>query len=116
MELVMALLVVGILLLLAESMLPGVIAGVLGAGCLIAGVVEGYARFGARAGNLILMLVLAGLTAGFCLWLIFFPNSRLAKLIVSRRVVGDIGAEQPELVGPNRNGVQPVASGGHGAH
>jgi membrane-bound ClpP family serine protease len=98
MELVITLLAVGILLLLAESILPGVIAGVLGAGCLMGGIVEGYAEFGARTGNLILMLVLVGLTAGFCFWLKFFPNSRLARLIVSRRVVGDIGAEQPELV------------------
>lgn len=98
MELVITLLAVGVLLLLAEGVLPGVIAGVLGAGCLMAGMVEGYAKFGARTGNLILLLVLAGLTGGFCLWLKFFPNSRLARLIVSRRVVGDIGTEQPELV------------------
>jgi len=98
MELVITLLAVGILLLLAESVLPGVIAGVLGACCLFAGIVEGYLEFGARSGNLILILVLVGLTAGFCLWLKFFPNSRLARVIVSRKVVGDIGAEQPELV------------------
>lgn len=98
MVLVIALLVVGILLLLAETMLPGVIAGVIGACCLMAGVAEGYAQFGMRTGNLILLLVLLGLTAGFCLWLKFFPDSRLAKVVVSHKVVGDIGTEQPELV------------------
>lgn len=98
MELVVTLLVIGILLLLAETVLPGVIAGVLGACCLLAGIVQGYARFGGRTGNLILALVLFGSTAGFCLWLKFFPGSRMARLIVSRKVVGDIGAEQPELV------------------
>jgi membrane-bound ClpP family serine protease len=98
MELVITLLVLGILLLLAETILPGVIAGVVGACCLIAGITEGYAKFGPRTGNLILMLVLFGLGAGFCLWLKFFPGSRMARLIVSRTVVGDIGTEQPELV------------------
>jgi membrane-bound serine protease (ClpP class) len=98
MELVVALLVVGILLLLAETILPGVIAGILGACCLLAGIIEGYAQFGVHTGNLILLLVFVGLTAGFFLWLKFFPDSRLARLIVSRKVVGDIGTEQPELV------------------
>jgi membrane-bound serine protease (ClpP class) len=98
MELVIALLVLGILLILAETVLPGVVAGVLGACCLIAGITEGYARFGPHTGNLILLLVLLSLTAGFCLWLKFFPDSRMARLIVSRKVVGDIGTEQPELV------------------
>lgn len=98
MELVIALLVAGILLLLAETVLPGIIAGVLGGCCLVAGVIEGYAKFDVRTGNLILLSVLVGVTAGFCLWLKFFPDSRLAKLVVSRKVVGDIGTEQPELV------------------
>lgn len=98
MELVIALLAVGIVLLVAETILPGVIAGVLGACCLIAGILEGYVKFGVKTGNLILLLVMVGLTAGFCLWLKFFPDSRMARLIVSRKVVGDIGTEQPELV------------------
>jgi membrane-bound serine protease (ClpP class) len=98
MELVVTLLVVGILLILAETVLPGVIAGVVGACCLIAGIIVGYARFGAHTGNIILLSVFFGLIAGFCLWLKFFPDSRMARLIVSRKVVGDIGTEQPELV------------------
>src|SRR5580704_3808636 len=98
MELVIALLAAGIVLLLAETILPGVIAGVLGFCCILAGIIEGYAKFDARTGNLILLLVLVGLTAGFCLWLKFSPDSRIARLIVSRKVVGDIGTEQPELV------------------
>lgn len=98
MELVVALLAAGIVLLLAETVLPGVIAGVLGMCCLIAGIIEGYAKFGERTGNLILLLVFVGLATGFCLWLKFFPDSRLARLVVSRTVVGEIGTEQPELV------------------
>jgi membrane-bound serine protease (ClpP class) len=98
MELVIALLAVGILLLLAETILPGAIAGVFGVCCLIAGIIGGYAEFGARTGNLILLLVLLGLMAGVILWLKFFPDSRMARRIISRNLVGDIGTEQPELV------------------
>ena len=97
-ELVIILLAAGALLLLAESVLPGMIAGLVGACCLVAAVIEGYVRFGARTGNLILFGVLAGLVFGFWLWLKYFPNSRVAKVFISRQVVGEIGTEKPELL------------------
>jgi membrane-bound serine protease (ClpP class) len=97
-EPVIILLVVGAILLLAESVLPGMIAGLVGACCLVAAVIEGYVRFGARTGNLILFGVLAGLVFGFWLWLKYFPNSRVAKVFISRQVVGEIGTEKPELL------------------
>jgi membrane-bound serine protease (ClpP class) len=98
MELVITLLVVGALLLVAESVLPGMIAGIAGCCCLVAGVIEGYLRFDARTGNLILVGVLAGLGVGFGLWVKYFPESRLAKLFISKQVSGDIGTERPELL------------------
>jgi membrane-bound serine protease (ClpP class) len=97
-ELVLILLVAGALLLLAESVLPGMIAGLAGACCLVAAVIEGYIRFGAKTGNLILLGVLAGLVVGFWLWLKYFPDSRVAKVFISRKVVGEIGTEKPELL------------------
>jgi membrane-bound serine protease (ClpP class) len=97
-ELVLILLVAGALLLLAESVLPGMIAGLAGACCLVAAVIEGYIRFGAKTGNLILLGVLAGLVVGFWLWLKYFPDSRIAKVFISRKVVGEIGTEKPELL------------------
>lgn len=98
MELVITLLVLGGLLLLAETILPGMVAGIIGAGCLIAGVVEGYVQFGEKTGTLILLGVLVGLVVGFSLWAKYFPESRIGKLLVSRRVIGEIGTEQPELL------------------
>lgn len=99
MELVITLLAVGVLLIVAEMFLPGIVAGVLGACCLLAGVIEGYVVFGAHTGNLILLGVLAGLVAGLAVWLKFFPDSRLGRIFVSSRVVGEIGTDRPELVG-----------------
>jgi len=97
-ELVIILLVAGALLLLAESVLPGMIAGLAGACCLAAAVIEGYVQFGTKTGNLILLGVLAGLVVGFWLWLKYFPDSRVAKVFISRKVVGEIGTEKPELL------------------
>ncbi|MBI2924318.1 MAG: hypothetical protein HYY24_01285 [Verrucomicrobia bacterium] len=98
MEAVIALLVVGAVLLLLETVLPGMVAGIVGLGCLITGVVMGYVNFDARTGNLILLIVLTGLILGTCWWVKYFPDSRFAKVFVSRGTVGELRAEKPELL------------------
>jgi len=98
MELVVSLLVVGAVLLILETILPGMIAGIVGAGCLIAGIVLSYSRFGLQAGNLVLAGSIVGLVGGFVVWANLFPKSRLGRAFVSQRTVGDIGTEQPELL------------------
>ena len=98
MTLVIILLVVGAVLLLLETMLPGLVAGVIGCCCLVVGIVLSYVRLEARIANLILVLVLLVLVGGFACWVKFFPGSRLGRLFVSRRVVGNIDAEKPELL------------------
>jgi membrane-bound serine protease (ClpP class) len=102
MSLVLTLLLVGAALLVAESVLPGMIAGIIGCCCLVAGVMESYVKFGARAGNLVLLGALAGLAVGFWLWVKYFPASRLGRLFISQQVSGEIGTERPELL--NRTG------------
>ena len=103
MELVVILLVAGVLLLLLETVLPGLIAGIVGFCCLMAGVVLGYVEFGAYTGNIILVAVLAGLLIGFACWVKFFPDSSMARLLVSKGTSGDIKTEQPQLL--NQTGV-----------
>ncbi len=99
MVLVITLLLVGAVLLLAETVLPGMIAGILGALSLVAGVVVGYQDFGVTTGNWILVGTLAGLAIGFLVWVKYFPSSRFGRVYASHGVVGDIGTERPELVG-----------------
>jgi membrane-bound serine protease (ClpP class) len=99
MILVVTLLLAGAVLLLAETVLPGMIAGLLGVCCLVAGVVVGYQEFGVATGNWILLGTMGGLGVGFVLWLKYFPESRVARLYTSKGAVGDIGTERPELVG-----------------
>ena len=98
MELVIALLVAGALLLLAETVLPGMVAGILGAICLVAGVIQGYVGFGPRVGSYILLGVMAALLVGTMIWLKYFPESRFARTFISDQTVGDLGAEQPALL------------------
>lgn len=102
MELVVLLLVAGLALILLETILPGMIAGVIGTGCLVAGVVVSYLDFGPRTGNLVLLGVLVALLVAGLLWIRFFPHSRLGQAFVTRRAVGDLGVDRPELL--NRTG------------
>src|SRR5206468_5284065 len=98
MELVLTLLVVGAILLLLETVLPGLIAGIVGGCCLLAGVILGYWEFGAQTGTWILLGVVAGVVGGFCAWARIFPNTRLGRVFISTRVVGEMRVEKPSLL------------------
>ena len=98
MELVITLLVIGAILLLLETVLPGMIAGIIGGCCLLAGIVLAYRDLGAQAGTWILLGTLAVLIGGFCVWAKFFPTSRFGRVFISTSVSGEIGTEQPELL------------------
>jgi membrane-bound serine protease (ClpP class) len=99
MELVIALLVVGCLLVLAETILPGMVAGILGILCIMGGVVAGYAEFGTPTGHYILLGVSAALVAGTVVWIRVFPNTRLARVFISEKSVGNLDVERPALLG-----------------
>lgn len=98
MELVIALLVVGAILLVAETFLPGMIAGILGVLCLVAGVAQGYTVFGPRIGSFILFGVVVALLVGTMFWLKYFPETRFARLLISKTSGGTVGAEKPALL------------------
>ena len=98
MTLIITLLILGGILLFLETLLPGMIAGIIGFLCLMAAVILGYRDFGYQIGSLILAGVLLGLLLGTWCWLAFFPNSRVAKKFISQGAVGDLGVEKPELL------------------
>lgn len=98
MEWVITLLVAGAVLLLLETVLPGMIAGTIGVLCIIGGVVRAYIVFGAQTGTYVLGGVMLGLLVGGILWVKYFPQSRTARLFTSHSVVGNVNAERPELM------------------
>jgi hypothetical protein len=106
MEIVVTLILVGAALLALETVLPGMIAGILGMICLIAGVILGYVNFGMRTGNLISAGVGFGLAIGALCWVKYFPNSRMAQVFVSQKIIGGLGVEKPELL--NQTGIPCV--------
>jgi membrane-bound serine protease (ClpP class) len=98
MTLIITLLVLGAVLLFLETLLPGMVAGLLGFICLLAAVYLGYRDFGYQTGSLILAGVLAGLLIGTFCWLKFFPESRIARRFISRGSVGELGVDRPEFL------------------
>jgi membrane-bound serine protease (ClpP class) len=98
MALIITLLILGAILLFLETLLPGMIAGLIGFICLMAAVILGYQDFGYQTGSLILAGVLVGLLVGTWCWLKFFPESRIAKAFISQGSVGELGVDKPELL------------------
>jgi membrane-bound serine protease (ClpP class) len=98
MALIITLLLLGAALLFLETLLPGLIAGIIGFVCLVAAVVLGYRDYGYQGGTLILAGVIVGLMVGAWCWLKFFPESRMARKFISERAVGELGVDRPDLL------------------
>ena len=95
---ILTLLLAGAVLLLLETVLPGMIAGLVGMGCLVAAVWMAYADFGAVTGNAVLGIVVVGLVTGTLAWMKWLPESRLARRFVSRAQIGNLGNERHDLM------------------
>jgi membrane-bound serine protease (ClpP class) len=110
---VITLLVAGAVLLLLETVLPGLIAGVLGLLCLIAGVIQSFVVFGPQTGSYVLMGVIVGLILGFILWARFLPDTRMGRIFTLKQTVGDdIRTERPELLNQTGSALTPLRPSG----
>ena len=109
---VVTLILAGAALLLLETILPGLIAGIVGFCCVVAGVAVAYVNFDTRTANFVLLAVVVGMVGGTLCWLKFFPESRLAKLFISQSTVGDIGTDKPELLNQTGSAFTPLRPSG----
>lgn len=88
MTLVITLLAAGAVLLLLETILPGMIAGILGGLCLAAGVILAFVDLGATVGLWVFAGTVAGLIAGFAIWASVFPRTKVGRAFISERTIG----------------------------
>lgn len=98
METIVILLLFGAVLLVLETILPGLIAGLAGMVCLLAAVILAYVRLPLEQAHLVLLGVATGLVIGTWLWFKYFPDSPLARRFILRGAVGELGVENPSLL------------------
>jgi len=90
MSIMTILFIAGILLLLAETVLPGLVAGILGVLCLLGGTILFFVDHGIQAGIYLLMGEMVLATLGFMLWMKIFPETRLGKKFILPRESNDV--------------------------
>ncbi|MDR1305039.1 MAG: hypothetical protein LBK76_07435 [Verrucomicrobiales bacterium] len=79
MTLMVSLIIAALLLFTAEIFLPGLIAGVLGALCLVGSIIAASHTYGAGAGLLLLLAEVVAGIALFMVWMKYFPASPLGQ-------------------------------------
>jgi membrane-bound serine protease (ClpP class) len=97
-ETIAILILFGAVLLVLETLLPGLVAGLAGMGCLLAAVILAYVRLPMEQAHLVFLGVVAGLVVGTWLWFRYFPDSPLARRFISRGAVGELGVENSALL------------------
>lgn len=82
MTLIIALLAAGFFLLLAEVFLPGLVAGICGAFCLLTATALVFIHHGPAAGIYLLMGEIIFGLIGFIVWMKFFPETHFGRQFI----------------------------------
>ena len=96
MQLAIALLVIGFVLMFFEVLLPGMVLGACAILSLIASVAVAYMN--TDHGNIFLVIALVSLAVFAVLFVYWFPNSFMGRKLTSTSTVGDLGIDLSELV------------------
>jgi membrane-bound serine protease (ClpP class) len=114
MEILSVLLVAGFALVVLECFLPGMIAGIAGAVCLIAAVGYAYATMGVAAGSWTLIGVLVGSLAVVLAWMKWFPRFGMGKrMVLDSEISGSTpDPSLPSLAGMEGEAVTPLRPAG----
>ena len=100
METVIFLIVAGAVMMMLELFLPGMIAGIGGAVCMVAAVIVAFTK--TDHGWLVFSCVLIGGAGATMAWFAFVPNSFLGRRFVVEESVGN--ANEPDLELINQTG------------
>jgi membrane-bound serine protease (ClpP class) len=89
-----SLIVLGLALLFIETLVPGMVVGILGIGCLAASVVVGFHQYGPDTGVKLLLGEAVGLAVLFGIWIKYFPQSRLGQMLSLKNTNRDTQAQE----------------------
>jgi membrane-bound ClpP family serine protease len=100
-EIYIACLVLGFVLLGAEIYVPGGVLGILGGIALLAAIILGFKveHFGAQGGMISAFIILATVIAGLYFWLKFFPDTPMGRKLSLSASTADYRADDDD----NRN-------------
>jgi membrane-bound serine protease (ClpP class) len=97
---ILVILVVGFVLIAAEVFVPGMILGILGTLCLIAGVAWSYVEYGAGTGTMVLAGVGILGTAAFLLYMKVFSRTFIGRGVINKgALANDPDPVRPALLG-----------------
>lgn len=106
----------GALLLAAEVMLPGAIAGIMGGLALLSGSVLTFSEFGPMAGSLATLGAVVLLAVMLWLELVWLPRTRLGRDLVVEAAVDSQSqppVASPEVIGSMATAVTPLVPTGY---
>lgn len=110
---ILTLLIAGVLLLVVEVFVPGLIVGTAGACALIAATILTYTHYGVSAGNLLLLAEIVGGVIFFLWWLRYVPRSSFARrLSLSATVGAAVSSEEAALVGQSGTAISTLRPSG----
>ena len=113
MELIAGLIIAGIFLIIAEILLPGMIAGVCGVICMIVATILGYVNYGPSVGTMILFGEIIFGVFTFMLWVKFFPKTTMGKnFILSNSPITEIKDKSERLEGLTGTTMTPLHPSG----
>lgn len=107
-----ALMVCGILLIVAEKMVPKGVFGSVGALFLTAGLATGYVIFPMDTANAIVAVTLVTLGISVALWMRYFPHSKLARKFVATGSAGEVDRGYREYLNKRGTTLSPLRPSG----
>ncbi len=115
MTIILTLSIVGIILILAEMVLPGGVIGIAGIGCLIAAVVVTFTNFGPAAGMVALFALLVFCAVVFALWMKYFQRLPFTKQLVLQESIDEQSTDDGlnDLVGRQAVATTLLMPSGH---
>ena len=96
---IVTLIVLGSLLIFAEILLPGMIAGSVGALCFLGAIVSGYKIYDGATPHYIAFAIVGIGLVEFLIWLWWFPRSSIGKALISKGAIGKLNERDPSLQG-----------------
>ncbi|MEM9399130.1 MAG: NfeD family protein [Verrucomicrobiota bacterium] len=94
MNLMLSLILAGAFLIIAEVLLPGMVAGICGTICLIIATIIAYTTYGSVIGTAVLVGEVIFIIVTFLLWVKFFPKTGFGKKFILDDKVNQSSAPQ----------------------